>query len=246
MAARAQVLPGLDSHGRVHSIALGASSRSLASLSSFGWCVAQMGVLFLLFESAAGYALFERVSAEEITPKAEDVLDLKKFSQIVKLKAYLPFESAETALENINAISEGDATKYLVDFLELNLPKGSTLGVSESKLGNVLSETAGMKVKSNETVLELLRGIRAHFTRFIKALKPGDAQQAMLGLGHSYSRSKVKFNVHRVDNMIIQSSALLDQLDKDLVSTETSACARDCREASATSACRYVSLLVYC
>jgi hypothetical protein len=71
-------------------------------------------------------------------------------------------------------------------------------------------------VKSNETVLELLRGVRAHFTRFIKALKPGDAQQAMLGLGHSYSRSKVKFNVHRVDNMIIQSSALLDQLDKDL------------------------------
>lgn len=175
-----------------------------------------MGVLFLLFESAAGYSLFERVSAEEITPKAEDVTDLKKFSQIVKLKAYLPFESAEDALENINAVSEGDATKYLLDFLELNLPKGSTLGVSEAKLGNVISETTGIKVKSNETVLELLRGIRAHFTRFIKALKPGDAQQAMLGLGHSYSRSKVKFNVHRVDNMIIQSSALLDQLDKDL------------------------------
>lgn len=110
----------------------------------------------------------------------------------------------------------GDATPYLIDFLELNLPKGATLGVSESKLGNVLSEAAGLKVKSNETVLELLRGIRAHFTRFVKALKAADVQQAMLGLGHSYSRSKVKFNVHRVDNMIIQSSALLDQLDKDL------------------------------
>lgn len=45
-----------------------------------------MGVLYLLFESAPGYALFERVSAEEVTPRAEDVTDLKKFSQIVKLK----------------------------------------------------------------------------------------------------------------------------------------------------------------
>ena len=35
-------------------------------------------------------------------------------------------------------------------------------------------------------------------------------------LGHSYSRAKVKFNVHRSDNMIIQSIALLDQLDKDI------------------------------
>lgn len=39
---------------------------------------------------------------------------------------------------------------------------------------------------------------------------------AQLGLGHSYSRAKVKFNVHRSDNMIIQSIALLDQLDKDV------------------------------
>ena len=31
-----------------------------------------------------------------------------------------------------------------------------------------------------------------------------------------YSRCKVKFNVHKSDNMIIQSIALLDQLDKDV------------------------------
>ena len=42
------------------------------------------------------------------------------------------------------------------------------------------------------------------------------AAKAQLGLGHSYSRAKVKFNVHRVDNMIIQSISLLDQLDKDI------------------------------
>uniref|UniRef100_A0A8C6YJC5 Nucleolar protein 56 n=1 Tax=Nothoprocta perdicaria TaxID=30464 RepID=A0A8C6YJC5_NOTPE len=46
---------------------------------------------------------------------------------------------------------------------------------------------------------------------------PGDSgRAAQLGLGHSYSRAKVKFNVNRVDNMIIQSISLLDQLDKDI------------------------------
>jgi len=47
-------------------------------------------------------------------------------------------------------------------------------------------------------------------------LKEGDLEKAQLGLAHSYSRSKVKFNVNRVDNMMIQSISLLDTLDKDI------------------------------
>ena len=59
-------------------------------------------------------------------------------------------------------------------------------------------------------------GIRKHFPHFINALTENTAGKAQLGLGHSYSRDKVKFNVNRVDNMIIQSISLLDQLDKDI------------------------------
>ena len=44
----------------------------------------------------------------------------------------------------------------------------------------------------------------------------GDLEKAQLGLGHSYSRAKVKFNVNRVDNMVIQAIFLLDTLDKDV------------------------------
>ena len=40
--------------------------------------------------------------------------------------------------------------------------------------------------------------------------------KAQLGLGHGYSRAKVKFNVNRVDNMIIQAISLVDQIDKDI------------------------------
>jgi len=63
--------------------------------------------------------------------------------------------------------------------------------------------------------LELFRGIRQHFSKFIKELKEGDIEKAQLGLGHSYSRCKVKFNINRADNMIIQRICLLDTMDKD-------------------------------
>lgn len=43
-----------------------------------------------------------------------------------------------------------------------------------------------------------------------------DIERAELGLSHRYSQHKVKFNVNREDNMVIQSICLLDQLDKDL------------------------------
>jgi nucleolar protein 56 len=46
--------------------------------------------------------------------------------------------------------------------------------------------------------------VRAHFTRFVDALADKELKAAQLGLAHSYSRAKVKFNVNKVDNMIIQ------------------------------------------
>jgi nucleolar protein 56 len=35
-------------------------------------------------------------------------------------------------------------------------------------------------------------------------------------LSHSYLRAKVKFDGNKSENMVIQSIALLDQLDKDI------------------------------
>ena len=180
-----------------------------------------MGVLYLLFESAAGYALFEQVASEEISimsPEVQESLqNLEKFSALVKLKAFLPFSSAEQSLEQINAISEGELTQCLFNFLDTSVPKKKvTLGVTDPKLGNLIVERLQLKCKTGQLVQELLRGIRIHFDRFIKGMKASDLRQAQLGLGHTYSRAKVKFNVHRVDNMIVQSISLLDQLDKDL------------------------------
>lgn len=114
-------------------------------------------------------------------------------------------------------------TEDLKNFLTTNLPKVKKegkakfkLGVSEAKLGSAIQEETSIPCECNEMVGELLRGVRAHFATFIKGLSDGDMSRAQLGLAHSYSRAKVKFNVNKSDNMIIQAIALLDTLDKDV------------------------------
>jgi len=183
---------------------------------------------YLLFEDATGYALFEIVEAEGIggdAPGAQtSVLDPKQFSKMVKMKAFVPFASAEEALGNINDLTEGILNKTLQNFLEHNLPKSKsvkkcpfTLGVSDPKIGTAIQEMLNVKCNASEPlVLEALRGVRLHFVSLMKDLEETDIKRAQLGLAHSYSRAKVKFNVHKSDNMIIQAIALVDQLDKDI------------------------------
>lgn len=192
--------------------------------------MADSTVLFTLSESAAGYALFEVVAFEEIGGLLDEamdtVCDLKRFGRAVKLKAFYPFVSAAEALENANAISEHAMTGTLHNFLELNLPKinkaskktaAYSLGVIDPALATAILEgLPGISCRSDDTIREIGRGCRLHMETFVKGLAGDASTKAQLGLGHSYSRSKVKFNPARSDNMIIQSIALLDQLDKDV------------------------------
>merc|ERR550514_1572494 len=80
----------------------------------------------------------------------------------------------------------------------------------------MVQEELGVACVCNDLVLELLRGVRMHLSAFISKLKEGDAERAQLGLAHSFSRCKVKFDVNRADKHIIQSIAILDTLDKDI------------------------------
>lgn len=121
-------------------------------------------------------------------------------------------------MENINAVSEGIVPDELQQFINMAIPKKkkTQLGVADPKLGAAITEVLGLQCNHTGPVPEIIRGIRHHFHNLTKGFTSKSAAVAQLGLGHSYSRAKVKFNVHRVDNMIIQSIALLDQLDKDI------------------------------
>jgi len=184
-----------------------------------------MSHLYVLYEHASGYSLFRVKEFEEIgafvTQVEESALDLSKFNSVVKLIAFAPFTSGLNALDNLNAISEGLVHDDLKLFLDTNLPKSKResklqLGVSDSKISSALNDALGVTCTHVGAVPEIVRGIRAHFSNLVKGLTDKGQGKAQLGLGHAYSRSKVKFNVNRVDNMIIQAINLVDQLDKDI------------------------------
>ena len=133
----------------------------------------------------------------------DTVTELDRFSRAIKLKAFQPFESAEDALSSINAVSEHSWTDGLHAFLEMNLPKikkkeegkppSFALGVIDPALAAAIADgLPGLSCRSDETVREVLRGCRLHMTHFVKGLGSGSQEQAQLGLGHSYSRGKVK------------------------------------------------------
>ncbi|CAL1535848.1 unnamed protein product [Lymnaea stagnalis] len=182
-------------------------------------------LLYILFEHAAGYALFSVKEFDEVAtflPQVESsVTDISKFQSVVKLSAFQAFRNGPNSLDNINAIAAGELHPDLQAFLEKEVPAPKKkvqviLGVGDAKIGAAISDTLHISCQHSGVVLELMRGIRTHFPHFINALTELTAGKAQLGLGHSYSRDKVKFNVNRVDNMIIQSISLLDQLDKDV------------------------------
>ena len=181
----------------------------------------------MLLEAAAGYALFERKEGDEVAVKLKDVqqsvLDFARFSRMVTLKGFSPFKTAEDALSNCTEIAEGAMSAGLRTFLEQNVPlpkqgKKSkfALGVAHHTVGGMIQDELGISCVANALTAELLRGVRAHLPSFLAALRPGDLERAQLGLAHSYSRSKVKFDVNRADKHIIQSIAILDTLDKDI------------------------------
>lgn len=69
-------------------------------------------VLYLLYESASGYALFLAHGLDEIGQNTEavrsSVSDLNRFGKVVKLEAFTPFDSALDALNQCNSVSEGE------------------------------------------------------------------------------------------------------------------------------------------
>jgi RNA processing factor Prp31 len=174
----------------------------------------------VLFDHASGYALFRVKGFDELQSDSAVANDASLFASAVRLQAFSPFTSGANAIDNANCISEGLVHDDLKAFLEGNLPleKKSklALGLVDGRLGAAIMESLGINCITAGSVPEITRGIKRHFHFFVKGLTPKSELKAQLGLAHSYSRCKVKFNVNRADNMIIQSVNLLDQLDKDV------------------------------
>ncbi|KAK6346970.1 Nucleolar protein 58 [Orbilia brochopaga] len=177
--------------------------------------------ILILTETSAGYALFKAKDKKLL--KRDDLAKELSTSEgvcgLLKLKQFSKFDSAATALEEVSALIEGKVSPMLASLLDsVKDEKKASLVVADVKLGNAINKVPGLSLNivSDSTTQDLYRSIREHLTSLIPGLLPSDLNTMSLGLSHSLSRYKLKFSPDKVDTMIVQAIALLDDLDKQL------------------------------
>jgi nucleolar protein 58 len=121
----------------------------------------------------------------------------------------------------MTAVGEGKISKTLKKFLTDEVSgnkklKKEQLVVSEPKLGGAIAKKLELNVVSDSTTADLYRGIRQQLASLLGDVDPRDLATMELGLSHSLSRYKLKFSPDKVDTMIVQAIALLDDLDKEI------------------------------
>ncbi|KAJ3073323.1 Nucleolar protein 58 [Podochytrium sp. JEL0797] len=178
--------------------------------------------MLVLYETSAGYALFKMKDDSKMDdPDAifTHFASPEAAAKTLKLKAFSKFENTTDAMSAVTALVEGKLSKGLKKFLEKELSEldlKDTLAVGDTKLASSIAKKMEINVQSDATTLELMRGIRSQITTLISGLPESDMNAMVLGLSHSLSRYKLKFSPDKVDTMIIQAIALLDDLDKEL------------------------------
>ncbi|CAE6409375.1 unnamed protein product [Rhizoctonia solani] len=178
--------------------------------------------MLVLYETSLGFCLFKLNDEAKLTAGDvwKDFETPKGASKLLKLKAIHRFTSTAMAVEDISAMQEGKLSKGLKQFLQdqvVDKGKGKeSLAVIEPKLGGAIAKKLGIQVVSGESTQDLFRGIRSQLSSLLDGLDPTDLSTMSLGLSHSLSRFKLKFSPDKVDIMVIQAIALLDDLDKEI------------------------------
>ncbi|KAF5346908.1 hypothetical protein D9758_010135 [Tetrapyrgos nigripes] len=181
--------------------------------------------MLVLYETALGYCLFkmsDSMSSMDQDQVRKEFESPEKANKLLKLKALHRFTSTATAVEDMTALQEGKLGPGLKKFLsEEIVDKGKgkeKLMVVDKHLGTSIHKKLSIKVDAglNEDNEEIWRGIRGQLAALLDGLDPKDLATMSLGLGHSLSRFKIKFSPDKVDTMVVQAIALLDDLDKEI------------------------------
>ncbi|KAF1349575.1 hypothetical protein BDV97DRAFT_351945 [Delphinella strobiligena] len=177
--------------------------------------------LFILTETSAGYALLKSKDKKLLKREnlGKDTETAEGVCELLKLKKFQKFDSAAAALNEAAALTEGKVTPMLASLLDtIKDEKKASLAVADPKLGNAINKLPQFDITpiSDSSVSDVYRAIREHLPSLIPGLMPEEISTMSLGLSHSLSRHKLKFSPDKVDTMIIQAIALLDDLDKEL------------------------------
>ncbi|KAK7112024.1 nucleolar protein 58-like [Littorina saxatilis] len=177
--------------------------------------------MLVLFETAAGYAVFKLLNEKKLKHSENLYLDFESpdsASQIVKLKQFQKFKDMTEALSSATAAVEGKMSKTLKKLMKklVSSDTQEELAVADAKLGNLIKEKFEIQCVSNNNINELMRCIRSQMDSLVTGLGDRELSAMALGLAHSLSRYKLKFSPDKVDTMIVQAISLLDDLDKEL------------------------------
>jgi nucleolar protein 58 len=177
--------------------------------------------MLLLFESPAGYALFKVLKGGKLDPANiwEEFQSVERASNMVKLKAFSPFNNTTEAVVAATSIVDNKLDKSLKKFLKKSIVSkelSDELAVCDIKLAGLVKEGLGIQCIHNESIMEIFRGIRGHMDELIEETDGDVMKQMQLGVAHSLSRYKLKFSADKVDIMIVQAIGLLDDLDKEI------------------------------
>uniref|UniRef100_A0A673BIM7 Nucleolar protein 58 n=1 Tax=Sphaeramia orbicularis TaxID=375764 RepID=A0A673BIM7_9TELE len=177
--------------------------------------------MLVLFETAAGYAIFkvlDESKLQQVDSLYKDFETPEKANKVVKLKHFEKFQDTTEALAAATAIVEGKIGKTLKKVLKKVVAKEAheQLAISDAKLGGVIKEKLDVSCIHSPAVAELMRCIRSQMEGLITGLPFREISAMSLGLAHSLSRYKLKFSPDKVDTMIVQAISLLDDLDKEL------------------------------
>jgi nucleolar protein 58 len=174
--------------------------------------------MLILYESAAGYALFKVLDEgklEKVDNIYKEFKSPERAASLVKLQAFKKFEDTTEAMKAAVSIVDGKLDKSLKSLLKKNV-KGDSLGVADSKLGSIVKDKLDISCVNNKKSQELMRGIRTQFNALVAEISENDQKAYCLGLSHGLSRYKLKFSPDKVDTMIVQAINLLDELDKEV------------------------------
>jgi len=178
--------------------------------------------MLILFETPAGFALFKvqnDAKLKNVDNIYKEFSSAESSSKFVKLQGFQKFKNTADALKATTALVDGKLSKSLKKFLTKEISdkeSNDNLGISDPKLGGLINKKLNIKCVHDNSVEELIRGIRTQLNALVTEVTESEMKAMSLGLSHSLSRYKLKFSPDKVDTMIIQAIALLDDLDKEL------------------------------
>ncbi|KAG9011547.1 Nucleolar protein 58 [Tulasnella sp. JGI-2019a] len=179
-------------------------------------------MVLVLYETSLGFCLFKLTDEGKLNSENlwKDFETPEGANSLLRLKALHRFGSTVTAVEEMTAMTDGKLGTGLKKFLTdevVGKGKGKeSLVVVDPKLATAISKKLSIKVISENSTMDLYRGIRSQLASLLDGLDPKDLSTMNLGLSHSLSRFKVKFSPDKVDTMIVQAIGLLDELDKEI------------------------------